>query len=62
MYEAGGLLSEYEKSEIEQRIECECKGGAIGLGSAGQEEESVDASTSIGPGFLAFKLHIIKSW
>jgi len=24
--EEGGLLSEYEKSEIEQRVECECKG------------------------------------
>jgi len=23
--EVGGLLSEYEKNEIEQKVECECK-------------------------------------
>ena len=40
--EAGGLLSEYEKSEIEQRIEREIKGDGIGPNPAGQDEEGVD--------------------
>jgi len=41
--EVGGLLSEYEKSEIEQRVEIECKGVVNEPNPAGQEEEeSVD--------------------
>jgi len=41
--EAGGLLSEFEKSEIEQRVECECKRNVDGPNPAGQEEvECVD--------------------
>jgi len=48
--EAGGLLSEYEKSEIEQRVECESKDGVSEPNPAGQEEENVD-----------FRVHIEES-